>query len=744
MRKKENFKMASIKVTGKSTSPKFLAPWLFALVIILSIFYTDLQAQTKLKEGQRLSKEALSDSARVLKEVEISREIHRYDHNEALEIKHAQRAVDIALNISDSLLYAYALDNLGLLYRFHQKYKEAIPLHVKAVNLINGFDEEKLANMIYANNAGVAFRYAQEFDKAVYYYMHALEIAEQEQDLKNIAISSNGLGNTLLHIPNREDDAIAYFERALEAETKRENSLGIAMNYLSISDYYTEKEEFLKARIYLEKLLNINKERKDEFGLAITYQFLGLNYFKEGRKLNVSQDYFLKSLSSFKELGNRHKQAELLQHIGDVNNLRNKFEEAIKFYNQSLNLAKETKNIGLLMEIYKDLYLIFEKKSDISKAFENFKLFQLYKDSLALKEQETAIAAIEKRYKLEKKESQIALLKKDKILQHAQFVSQEETLRSQKFILIILIVGLLAIGLIAMMQYRNIKIKKKSNQLLLHRNQQIINQRDEISLQRDEIEKVNGQLEQAFAELIDQQKKNEERRIKLIESKFEYKIQSLALQSLESQMNPHFLFNGMNAVRWLVVQNKNKEAMDYLNTFAQLLRLSLTNNRKNVIPLQEELQTTCLYLEIEKLRFNSEFTFSLNIASEIEVHDIMVPPKILQPLAENAVKHGLLPSQKLEKKLDINVIKKNGAVCVEVVDNGIGYKRSLKKDDEPKEDGTHLGLKLIYERLSIYNEQNENLILFKIEPYKDEMNNTVGTRAEIQILKEEIVELAEV
>ncbi len=707
--------------------PPLLFFWTILYQLLLLLSFVNAQAQSTPEEKDTPPIEITSDSIRVLNEIEASREIHRQKHKEAPEYQHAERAVEISLNMGDTLLYARSLDNLGLLNRYHQRYEEAITLHAKAFSLIEDSEEASLAKMIYANNAGVACRYAGKYNQAVDYYLKALKIAEEEQDLKNIAIASNGLGNTLSHIPNREEDALMYFERSLEAEKERGNSLGVAMNFLSISDFYIQTKVYSKARQYLNQLLTLNTEREDLFGLAITYEFFGLSYLEEGKNLEKATAYFQESLRLFSELNNTHKQADVLLHLGNISQLREKYANAIGYYNKCQALAKEINSMELLKESAHQLSAIYEKQGLLAKALEYYKTFLQYKDSVALIEQETQITAIEKKFAIEKKESQIALLEKDKVLQQAQLKSQQETLGNQRLVLLLLLIGFLAILAITMMQYRNIQAKRKSNLLLKN--------------QRDEIEKVNSKLEETFEQLISQQKKNEERRVKLLESKFENKIQSLTLQSLESQMNPHFLFNGMNAVRWLVIQNKNDKAKQYLDTFANLLRLSLTNNRKKVIALGEELRTTGLYLEIEKLRFDNEFAFSINISPGINVDTIMVPPKILQPLAENAVKHGLLPSRKTEKKLEINVTEKEGGVCVEVLDNGMGFKKSFNSEEEARPDGTHLGLKLIQERLSIYNQQSKLLILFSIGAQHDEQKQIIGTRAEIWIASQTVMQI---
>lgn len=233
-----------------------------------------------------------NDSLKVAYAIHLTWEIYNNSHNEEEEYRYARDAINRALSLNDTLLYARALDNLGLLYRYHQHYGEALSLHTKAFKLIKDKKVKPLYKMIFANNAGVAARYNQEYDLSIAYYMKALKIAEQENDLRNIAISTNGIGNALGNIPGRKEAALNYFKRSLNAETKRENSLGIAMNYLSIRDYYMDREQFAKARSYLHKLLEINQNRKDRCGLAITYEFYGKCYFKEGKDLEKAL-YFL-------------------------------------------------------------------------------------------------------------------------------------------------------------------------------------------------------------------------------------------------------------------------------------------------------------------------------------------------------------------------------------------------------------------------------------------------------------------
>lgn len=666
------------------------------------------------------------DSLAIETAIDQSKKLHRNEHDEEEEYKLAEQAISRSIELGDTLLYAKSLDNLGLLYRYHQRYDEAVPLHAKAYKLLEKQKSAKLPKMIYANNAGVASRYGEDFDMAVYYYLEALKIAEEENDLRNIAISCNGLGNTLIYLPGREEDALAYFERSLEAENKRNNSLGVAMNYLSIGDYFTEQGKYEKAREYLDKLLEINISRKDTFGLGITYEYFGQNFFLEGKDLDKAQKYFELSKELFVKLGDLHKQADLTKREADIFRQKGQINLAEENYLKAWEMAEKIKSKGLIQDASYWLYIIHEQRGEHQKALAYFKISENYRDSLALMDQETQIAAIEKRFAIEKKESQIELLEKDKDLQQAQLDNQFNALKSHRLVLILMVILLFTIITITVLQFRNIKAKKKANDLLIAQNHRI-------SEQKDQIEQVNQQLEETFEELIQEQRHSEEKRIKLLESKFENRIQSLALQSLESQMNPHFLFNGMNAVRWLVMKNKNEEAKEYIDTFARLLRMSLTNNRKKAISLAEELESTNLYLKIERLRFDGEFTYQTIISPEVRTRQVLVPPKILQPVVENAIKHGLLPSRNPQRKLIIEVQYAEGQVTVSVIDNGLGFGSTRYAHHEPKPDGTHLGLKLIEERLVIFNQQHADQVSFHIKANLDSEGQVLGTIAEIKI-----------
>lgn len=281
--------------------------------------------------------------------------------------------------------------------------------------------------------------------------------------------------------------------------------------------------------------------------------------------------------------------------------------------------------------------------------------------------------------------------------------------------------------------YNNILIHRQRDE---HRKQYIEQLQENNRLIENERQVLAQRVATARQEILAQQQQIEARKVKQLQAEFDGRIQELTLQSLEAQMNPHFLFNGLSAVRDLVLKNKNDEAMQYINTFALLLRTSLINNRKPSITLQEELEATTHYLQIEKLRFGDDFRYAIKIEGQLDLTDIEVPPKLLQPVAENAVKHGLRHSLKNEKRITIIISTDAKRILVRVEDNGIGLRASQIINARNALEGTHLGLKLMKERLDVFNQQHGTHITMDIKEILTAEQLVEGTCVSIYILEE--------
>ncbi|MDT0642813.1 tetratricopeptide repeat protein [Zunongwangia sp. F363] len=678
---------------SKKNFHRFL--WKILFLLIFSCSCTAL-AQSRLDSLKSAFIQETNDSLKIVYELQLSRQIHRKDHNEEEEYTYAQDAIQQALNISDTLLYARALDNFGLLYRYHQHYDEAFSLHIKAFNLVKDRKTDPLYKMIFANNAGVAGRYNQKYDAAVSYYMKALKIAEAENDLKNIAISSNGIGNALGNIPGREEEALGYFKRSLKAERKRENSLGIAMNYLSIADYYINKEQFKRAREYLHELLQINQERNDLYGLAITYEYLGIAYLEEEKNLKKAASYFKDALQRFREIEDAHKQAEILLRVGDIKLKQNQLTPARENFQKSLALAKSLNQYGLIMENSFRLSTIMETNNKPSQALFYFKQGKAYEDSIELSEQNVEIAALIRKYDLEKKENHIKLLQKDKALQQTLLANQKQKLERRRIFMLLLGTALFFILIIFFLQYRNSLTKKKTNARIL----------------KEEKEKMKAIYERNLA------------RAEILVTRL--------------RINPHFLFNSLNAITYLIQSEQNSKAVKYLVVFSRYTRMVLETSQKHVVPVTEELQLTHYYLTLEENRFGKDFSFKITGDDAPEVKDALIPPLLLQPFIENAIWHGLLPSKRKEKTLLIDIKAEAKNIQIIIDDNGVGRKKTATQESQKAH--RSMGMHMVEERIELFNKSYSEKISCKIIDKKNEDGQPEGTRIVLHLLQKNTVE----
>jgi len=175
----------------------------------------------------------------------------------------------------------------------------------------------------------------------------------------------------------------------------------------------------------------------------------------------------------------------------------------------------------------------------------------------------------------------------------------------------------------------------------------------------------------------------------------EQRSTELEQKVLRTQMNPHFIFNALNAIQKLYLEKNHEQADEYMGDFGQLLRKILDNSGKSFISLHDELATLRLYLNLEKNRMEDKMEYKLSGDENLDMHHIMVPPLILQPVVENAIWHGI--AAKGSGKIKIHYAPgKEKLLNFVIEDNGIGMDNSLNRN---KANHNSKGLKLTRERL---------------------------------------------
>jgi hypothetical protein len=221
-------------------------------------------------------------------------------------------------------------------------------------------------------------------------------------------------------------------------------------------------------------------------------------------------------------------------------------------------------------------------------------------------------------------------------------------------------------------------------------------------------------------------------RVKRIQRKAQVReqLRELELKALRSQMNPHFIYNALNSIQALVLDNKPDEATRYIGKFGRLLRQVLNHSEQSLIPLEEELQALELYIQLEQLRLNVDLQYRIETSAGIDTSLEWIPPLILQPFAENALWHGLSRKQG-EKKLHIVLSVQDNWLIAEITDNGIGRQQATGK----KALSTHAaskGMDITERRIKEYN-HTRGLVAIEIIDLCNTAQQPAGTKVVLRI-----------
>ena len=224
---------------------------------------------------------------------------------------------------------------------------------------------------------------------------------------------------------------------------------------------------------------------------------------------------------------------------------------------------------------------------------------------------------------------------------------------------------------------------------------------------------VAGTLGFAFLIILYFIKKRNNKR--LADNEQQKNIAKLQLNSIRSQLNPHFLFNALSGIQNLMNKNETDNANKYLSKFARLTRNVLDD--KELISLLQEKTLLDDYLQMEQLRFG--FSYEINYSNNLDLDNIEIPSMLLQPFVENAVKHGISEKDS-DGKIVVNLSKKDSDLILSVIDNGRGF------DTQQRHNG--LGLSLSNTRISLLNS------IYKKNHFTlDVQSNLNGTRVSLTL-----------
>ncbi|WP_024769732.1 sensor histidine kinase [Aquimarina macrocephali] len=205
-------------------------------------------------------------------------------------------------------------------------------------------------------------------------------------------------------------------------------------------------------------------------------------------------------------------------------------------------------------------------------------------------------------------------------------------------------------------------------------------------------------------------------------------------KALRAQINPHFIFNSLGSIQHLIVLEKKEAALKYLVKFSHLTRTLLENSIETNIVLSDEINLLRQYLELEALRFDTSFEYTIHVDDTLDADAEEVPMLIIQPFVENAILYGLLNKKGDSKKLNISFRKEKNQIICKIDDNGIGRNAAKNINSSLKKTTKSRGLELTEKRLQRFHKSEEKNI--EIIDKIDNHGMSIGTRVIIKIQTE--------
>ena len=488
-----------------------------------------------------------------------------------------------------------------------------------------------------------------------------------------------GIGDVNKSI-SKYDEAVKSYQKGLLIAQKHLVTPKITDLNSKIAEVYAASGNLTEAQGFFTNSLDLaNKENKkralEEKVKVADFQNTNRSYSDE---IELRKDALkdIEEISEDEEILDNSSPLTLQKQnykIGNAYILQKNYDEAIPYLEKSIKEADSKEDIVVQKDATRRLSEVYRDIGDYNKALLTYQQYvDLVDQDYIKKEQEISQAARFNR-DIANKQNRITSLETDRQLSQSIYELSNEQNKRQKLIIYSLIGGLLLLLVTAYFMYKYIKQQKLANNLL-------------------------------------------------------------ALKSLRSQMNPHFIFNALNSVNSFIATNDERTANKYLSDFSQLMRSVLENSEEDFIPLEKEIELLELYTKLEHFRFKDKFEYNIKVDENVNINEFQIPPMLLQPYIENAVWHGL--RYKTEKgKLDINIVQKTkDEIAITIIDDGVGRVKSkaLKTENQQKQNSKGMGN--IKKRVSILNEMYKD----KVDVFIDDFQQAddTGTKVVVTIKKD--------
>jgi len=582
----------------------------------------------------------------------------------------------------------------------------------EALKWYNKTNNKKGIDILYINLGNALFAESL-YDKAKISLQQCIEWSKKAGDY-NIMQYAYSLIGQIYRESGKYDSAFEVFKQALQIAEQLKDTTNIAGEFINIGDLYKAIEDYPTGLEYYSKAFRINGKKIDKDDIwsyttfaelfTLTHQYDSALYYygffdsskaviQNARIFLVSKGeyylfreqyvnalpYFLKGLFYHEQFKDINQIKRALIDIAKTYFALHNDSAALRYAREGLKMAQQTNSRQYTRDAYQIIYSIYDGMNKTDSAYFYYQKYIAIRDIVSNQQTKLKFAAFNYEEKIE-------ILNNEKEIQEQQLKHASQ----QKVFLIVGISGVFLLGIFIL---RNAFLKRKNEK-----------NRREIAENELQLQKLESQKQ----------------------------LSELEMQALRAQMNPHFIFNSLNSINRFILQNNRQLASEYLTKFSRLVRMILQNSQASVISLESELESLGLYLEMEALRFDNHFTYKISAADDVDVAMLKVPPLIIQPFAENAIWHGLMPKEE-KGHLDIELWRENNDLFFKITDDGIGRNQSSALSGKSATKYKSMGLKITSDRIAMLQNVSKTESPVKINDLVHADGSAAGTEVIIKI-----------
>lgn len=523
--------------------------------------------------------------------------------------------------------------NMGNIYAETGRYNDAI-INYKQVVVISEKIDDEYGKAYALSNLGHVYEDQGNFPLALENYNKGYALKEKAADTLGMSITLNSIGNIYADL-EKYDKSLYYFNKSLQLQEKIGNKSLIAVNKGNIGGVYKNKKQYDKALQFMNESLKLSLEINEVRQASNCYNTMGQIYLLLNNP-NKALENFEKGNKISLEIGDQSALAISYLGIAETYLSQKNYTKALAYGLKGDVIAKELELLEAQKEAAALLAEVYKNTGDYEKAFASHEQFKTLNDSLFNKENIEKITQLEYEYKY-KQVLDSASIRELKLTKTVTDTSKDLEKSKQNYlwaIIGILLISMLLGSIIFFLKFRNVKSK----------NDTII-------------------MEQRL---------------------------------LRSQMTPHFVFNSLSILQGMMLNKEVEKSISYLSKFSKLLRITLENSRDKMVLLEQELKAVDNYLSLQNLENNS-YNYRVEVSDSVDVKELMIPPMLIQPFAENAIEHAFTNQQDY-KQIDIHLsLERNQLICT-ITDNGVGINNNehCNRDDKKS-----LATKITAERLEL-------------------------------------------